>query len=167
MGRMRLALVALIVLLPACSGAPPAPGAPAAPAVPVTQASGRCGKDLGASPFKKPEATHILITDFFTRKLAEPDFADTVSQQVDGELKRFKDELRDPRKMDVEVPEDAIEIQRLRCFVEDHDQARTIAQALGADLVVWGKAFCDPGSMVTVVDQSQTHVEVQGGVSAG
>jgi hypothetical protein len=137
------------------------------PPVVAPSPGGRCGNDLGPSPFTRKDATHILVADFFASRASEPDFADSVSHQIDSELRRYKDDLRDPRKMDVEVPEDSIELQRLRCFVEDHAQAREIAKALGADLVVWGKAFCELGSTVVVNDNSQVKVEVQGGVIAG
>jgi tetratricopeptide (TPR) repeat protein len=153
--------LALALLLASCGGTAPAPAAPAAPA------GGRCGKDLGESPFQRKEATHILVADFFANRASEPDFADTISRQVDGELKRYRDELRDPLKMDLEVPEGSLEIQRLRCFVEDHDQARALAEKLGADLVVWGKAFCNPTPQVTVVDQGRTDIQIQGDVKTG
>ncbi|WP_437917252.1 tetratricopeptide repeat protein [Sorangium sp. So ce302] len=150
---MRKLCVVLGALIAGC-------GAPAPPAeTPVRHAGGRCGDAVGASPFKRSDATHILVADFFSSRSAERDLGETVAHQIDDELRRFKEEtLRDPQSFDIEVPESALEIERLRCFVGSHEQARRIADALDADVVLWGKAYCNPESTVVVDNRSNVRV---------
>lgn len=139
-----------------CGGGAQAPELPVPSAGP---AGGACGKDFGPSPFKRKGATQILVADFWAHRSAGPDFADSVTEQVDAEMRRFKEEaLRNPKEFDIEVPKESLELGRLRCFVQGHEQAREAAEALGADVVVWGKAHCNaPGSAVN----AQVQVDVK------
>jgi tetratricopeptide (TPR) repeat protein len=122
---------------------------------------GACGSDFGPSPFRRKNATHILVADFWAHRSAGPDFADSVTEQVDAELRRFREEvLRNPEEFDIEVPEESLELGRLPCFVQGHEQAREAARALGADVVVWGKAYCNaPGGATS----AQVQVDAQTG----
>ncbi len=108
---------------------------------------GICGDDLGPGPFKRSNATHFLVARFQGDvPVAGPDFSDTVSTQVEHALKTYKEEtLRNPQEMDIEVPEGSLEIARVSCAIESHEQAESIAKALNADVVIWGQAFLDPG----------------------
>jgi Tetratricopeptide repeat len=103
---------------------------------------GRCTDALGASPFTKPAATHILVADFYGLQPGDAQFGQSVSEQVSSELRRFEEE--ELPNFPVHVPTDSLELRRLPCFIDSHDEAERIAAAWGADLVVWGKAYCNP-----------------------
>ncbi|HYI02609.1 tetratricopeptide repeat protein, partial [Hyalangium sp.] len=129
--------------------------------------TGRCGEKLGASPFKNPQAIHFLVADFHGAPSAgsEANFSETVSTQVTRALEVFKEEvLRNPQEFDIEIPEGSLEIERLACFLENHEQAEAAARELDADVVIWGQAFCNVMSPVVVNNQSTTSV---GDISAG
>src|SRR5262249_55078010 len=85
---------------------------------------------------------HILIADFYGLGASDASFADAVAAQVDADLDRFKHQ--DLRNVQVHVPLEEIEFQRLRCFVDSHPQAAAVAKAWKADLVIWGQAYCNP-----------------------
>lgn len=97
---------------------------------------------LGPTPFRRSDATHILIADFYGLQPGDSQFAQSVSEQVNAELKRFEEE--ELPNFPVHVPESSMELRRLRCFIDSHTEAEAIATAWGADLVVWGKAYCNP-----------------------
>jgi tetratricopeptide (TPR) repeat protein len=149
---MRPSALVLVFLLAGCGGA--AGSSPSGAT--ATPAGSRCGRDLGPSPFQRRDATHILVADFVPNGPLEPNISDTVSRRVYDELERYRDDLPD-----LEVPKSSLEIQRLRCVVESRDQARAIAEALEADLVVWGNAFRTPTSPVTVNNQSSTNIHTE------
>jgi tetratricopeptide (TPR) repeat protein len=118
---------------------------------------GRCEDPLGPSPFRDAGATHVLVADFYGLGASDRKFADSVTAQVDAELARFRDEVLP--QMPVKVPLEAVEFERLRCFVDSHVQAEQVARAWGADLVIWGRAYCN------VAPEIQQHITT-GSVSA-
>ncbi|HYO71423.1 MAG TPA: tetratricopeptide repeat protein [Archangium sp.] len=114
---------------------------------PWSRAEGLCGEDLGPSPFKNPGATHLLVAHFQGSSPQQPDFSRTVSEQVAQALERFQEEeLRNPKEVDLEVPEGSLELHRLSCALDTHEQAERVARALGANVILWGKAFSGPAS---------------------
>ncbi|WP_224249772.1 tetratricopeptide repeat protein, partial [Hyalangium gracile] len=128
---------------------------------------GLCREKLGPSPFKNPRAVHFLVADFHGASSGGgvPDFSETVSKQVTRALETFKEEvLRNPQEFDIAIPEGSLEIERLSCFLENHEQAEAAARELDADVVLWGQAFCNAVSPVVVNNQSTTSV---GDISAG
>jgi tetratricopeptide (TPR) repeat protein len=118
-----------------------------------------CDKDLQENPFQNPEATHILVADFYSPNPTGQEFAESVSRQIDLELKKFQEEALP--NMAVRVPPESVEFQRLHCFVDSHAQADEIAAALGADLVIWGKAYCNASP------ELQRHISVLQEVHTG
>jgi tetratricopeptide (TPR) repeat protein len=118
-----------------------APRAPTAEAPGATPQSGRCTDAFGPSPFSQPDATHILVANFYGVNSTDPLFADSVTRQVDDELRRFREEKLP--SMPVHVPADEVEFRRLTCFVDSHEQAEQVAAAWDADLVIWGRAYCN------------------------
>ena len=158
---MRKALAALVLLLTSHCVTPSRAVPPPAPTV----TGGRCGATLGPIPFKNPKAVHLLVADFHGASSPEANFSKTVSAQVTRTLESFKEEtLRNPKKMDLEVPEGFLEIARLSCFLDNHEQAEAVARALDADVVLWGQAFCNLTPTVVVNNQSTTTV---GDISTG
>ncbi|HET9956741.1 MAG TPA: tetratricopeptide repeat protein [Polyangiaceae bacterium] len=115
---------------------------PSAVTSPPRPEGAACGESLGPSPFKNPNSAHVLVADFFESRKEEPEFGDDVTQRLDLELKRFRDE-KPGGKVPVAVSNDTVEFARLRCFMTSHEHAEVVAQAWGADLVLWGKAYCD------------------------
>jgi tetratricopeptide (TPR) repeat protein/nucleoside phosphorylase len=167
------ALVASVLLLAVAGGVawwasrePVPPPASASRAVDVeARQAGYCAGEFGGSPFKNPRATHFLVANFYGASSAsEPNFSQTVSAQVTQALETYKEEvLRNPTEIDLEVPEGSLEIERLSCFLKNHEEAEAAARALNADVVIWGQAFCNPVPSVTVNQQNTTIV---GNVSA-
>jgi tetratricopeptide (TPR) repeat protein len=120
-----------LALFTACVAVPP----PAAPA------QARCPADLGSSPFAKPGDTKVLVADFSTRDAGETDVAERFVREVATELRRLDQEALAPPPQRRAGPAGAgLEIERLHCVIDDHEQAHAIAEALGADYVVWGGA---------------------------
>jgi tetratricopeptide (TPR) repeat protein len=105
-------------------------------------ATHRCDQRLGASPFTNPDATHILIADFYGLHPDDRQFATSVSEQIDVELRRFQEE--DLPQMPVRVAPESVEFRRIACFLDSHAEAERVAQAVDADLVIWGRAYCNP-----------------------
>ncbi|AKI99142.1 nucleoside phosphorylase [Archangium gephyra] len=124
---------------------------------PWSGAEGLCGEDLGPSPFKNPGATHLLVAGFQGSSPQQPDFSRTVSEQVAQALERFQEEeLRNPKEVDLEVPEGSLELHRLSCTLDTHERAERVAQALGANVILWGKAFNGPASTPYTVQPRAT-----------
>ncbi|OJT25535.1 hypothetical protein BO221_06590 [Archangium sp. Cb G35] len=122
-----------------------------------SRAEGLCGEDLGPSPFKNPAATHLLVAGFQGSSPQQTDFSRTVSEQVAQALERFQEEeLRNPKEVDLEVPEGALEIHRLSCALDTHEQAERVARSLGANVILWGKAFSSPASTPYAVQPRAT-----------
>jgi tetratricopeptide (TPR) repeat protein/nucleoside phosphorylase len=122
--------------------------------------AGYCAGEFGDSPFKNPRATHFLVANFYgAASTAEPNFSETVSTQVTQALETYKEEvLRNPTEIDIAVPEGSLEIERLPCFLKNHEEAEAAARALNADVVIWGQAFCNVAPSVTVNQQNTTIV---------
>jgi tetratricopeptide (TPR) repeat protein len=136
--RALLSLTTALVVVTACTAGPPPP------ALGPTQA--RCRADLAPSPFKKPDVTRILVADFSTGASVENDFAERFERRTADELRRLSGEApADPARRGPEPAGAAIEIERLHCAIGDHEQAHVIAEARGADYVVWGRACEDAG----------------------
>src|SRR5262249_370299 len=70
---------------------------------------------------------------------APGEYADGLVGRVRGELARAEQGAPRPHP-----PSEPLEIERFPCVVEGHDQAREIARALDADVVIWGRTGCDP-----------------------
>ncbi len=138
MRRTLLRATAALVVVTGCSAGPPPP------ALAPTQA--HCGADLAPSPFKKPNVTRILVADFSTGANVETDFAERFERRTADELRRLSGEApADPARRGAEPAGAALEIERLHCAVGDHEQAHVIAEARGADYVVWGRPCEDAG----------------------
>src|SRR5262245_2386148 len=165
MNRWSLAVVAALVMVLLSCVETPAPSPPHAPPAPSGSHGGPCGNDFGKSPFQNKDATHLLVADFFPHREKDPkhiEFADDVTVQVDQELKRFQEEeLQNPKAFDIEVPTGALEVGRLRCFLDSHERSKAAAKALGADVVIWGRAYCEaPGQGGATTGPIEVNVRV-------
>ena len=108
--------------------------------------------NLGPSPFEG-DTTRIIVMDYWGMQSECAEFASSVAWQIDADLERFKEETLP--KMAIHVPIDDIEFERLPCFVTNHKEAEQVAEAWGADLVLWGKAYCNPQGSADGVDIDQ------------
>lgn len=116
------------VLILAASACMPSrrPPPPVPPSPPIASPA-ECGKDLGPSPFAKPEAVHVLLANFKAGWKTEEAFGGSVSEQLDRELERFRDEyLRSRKHIDIPVPEGSAEVRRVPCFVTSHEHAEAM-----------------------------------------
>lgn len=135
------------------------------PRTAAKDASSACNTHLGPSPFKDSLATRIVVANFYGVKKGDQQFGDDVAAQVDAEMTRFKEEvLGNPKEFDIPVSTDGIEIARLGCFVKSHEEARQVAEAWDADLVIWGKAYCNAGSVLHVTNRVDKVVTRPGAV---
>jgi tetratricopeptide (TPR) repeat protein len=91
-------------------------------------------------------------------------FADSVAVQVDAELRRLKEEGLP--NMPVAIPTDEIDFQRLRCFVDGHEQAERVAEAWRADLVIWGRAYCNTNVELHHTVNIRQKIKVDGPIQA-
>ncbi|WP_224245970.1 tetratricopeptide repeat protein [Hyalangium gracile] len=127
-----------------------------------------CKSSPGPSPFKRPDATHFLVAHFEGSPSADQSFSEVVSTQVMRALKTYNEEaLRNPREVDLEVPEDSLEIGRLDCFIESHAQAEAVARALDADVVIWGQAFLNPSDNGYTIRPHATLYHADGSIRRG
>jgi tetratricopeptide (TPR) repeat protein/nucleoside phosphorylase len=132
-----------------------------------------CGSEFAlglykSSVFKKQSATHFLVARFQGDPSSETDFSEVVSTQVERALRIYKEEaLRNPQEVDVEVPEDSLEIRRVACVIESHEQAEAMAQILDADVVIWGEAFFNPGDKKYTVHPNATLYQTQRSIRRG
>src|ERR1044071_308338 len=96
-------------------------GAPPRAQSPSTLDGGACPANLGSPPFEKPTASHILLAYFYGLDPAGREFAGSVYEKIDIELRRFEEE--ELPKMLVHVPGNSVEFKRLHCFVKNHEDA--------------------------------------------
>jgi hypothetical protein len=132
-----------------------------------------CGSEFAlglfkSSVFKQPNATHFLVARFQGDSSSGTDFSEVVSTQIEHALRTYKEEtLRNPQEMDVEVPEDSLEIRRAACVIESHEQAEAIARTLGADVVIWGQTFFNPSEKSHAVHPRATLYQAKRSIRRG
>ncbi|HYH94922.1 tetratricopeptide repeat protein, partial [Hyalangium sp.] len=132
-----------------------------------------CGSELTlklfkSSVFKQPDATRFLVARFEGDTSSEADVSERVSTHVAHALRVYKEEtLRDPREMDIEVPEDSLEIKKVACVIGSHKQAETLARILDANVVIWGRTSSNPGENHYTVHPSATLYETGRSIHRG
>jgi tetratricopeptide (TPR) repeat protein len=100
----------------------------------------KCELDsLPQKPFKHKNSTKILIAVFEGGRKEAKEFGTDISMSIANRLDEYcKDSLN--------LSSEDIEVVRLNCFVQSHEDAREILDSLGGDIFIWGNNFCSPSS---------------------
>ena len=104
-----------------------------------------CGDERGPGPFVHPDATHVLVADFDGFSEEQPAISWTIADTISTQLTAYESELsRNKEELETPMPEGSLEVARLPCYLDSHEQAATVARALDADVVIWGQAYRNP-----------------------
>ncbi|WP_223738025.1 tetratricopeptide repeat protein [Corallococcus sp. AS-1-12] len=95
-------------------------------------------------PYRNSHSTHVLIADFEGSTAGKDPFSRKIALQLTRALKQYQEEeFRDPKRFDIKVPDEALEVVRLNRTIESHEEAEEISARLGANVVIWGEVVGD------------------------
>jgi tetratricopeptide (TPR) repeat protein len=115
----------------------------------------------------QPGRARIVVAEFRSTGGSDDVLGPQVTQQILDSFRRFREE--ELPSMPVAISPQEVEFVRARCEVQSHEEAEHLAEPWGADLVIWGDAYRNPGGLQRPVSINQHistgNVAVSGGIS--
>ncbi len=102
-----------------------------------------CRIDNERALFHRPDATHVLVTEFSERAHESLPSAEAIAAQIHQAYKKTREEFQQHNeRFDVWIFEDSLEVVSLPCFVRDEDNARDLVKTSSATFILWGSSSC-------------------------